>query len=453
MKKIFWIVFGGALVLPLFMVGQPQVVDQVVAIVGSQIILQSDVEKQYVQYMSQGSSSEEKMKCGIFDQMILQKLLLNQASIDSVTVSDDQVDEELNKRMRYFITQLGSEEKLEAYFHTTIRQLKDELREIIRDQMTVQTMQSKITHGITATPNDVRTYFEAIPADSIPYMDAELEVAHIARIPATSDAEKNKIKEQLEDYRAKVVAGGDFSVYAALYSDDKSTAKKGGELGFFARGSMVPEFEGAAYNLKPGEMSPVIETKFGFHLIQMIDRRGDQINVRHILLQPKISDADMLKSYRFLDSLSQKINAGMIGFSDAAQQFSDEKETRNNGGLIINPENNTTKLSPDKMDRMLFFQVDTMPLNRTSKPLLMQTQEGKSLYHIVMVKSRTQPHKANLKDDYQKIQEVVMQEKQAKALNDWVEKKRKTTFIQIQSDFGICKEELSHWTAVPEKGH
>jgi len=447
MKKSFRLLIAATLAFPLAGQAQPKVIDQVVAIVGSQIILQSDVEKQYVQYMSQGSLPEETVKCGVFDQMILQKLLLNQAMIDSVTVSDDQVTDELDKRMRYFVMQLGSEEKLEAYFHTTIRQLKDELRDIIRDQMTVQTMQSKITKDITATPNDVRTYFEAIPPDSIPYMDAEMEVAHIARIPATSESEKKKLREQLEDYKAKVQAGADFSVYAALYSDDKATAKKGGELGYFARGSMVPEFEGAAYNLKPGEMSPVIETKFGFHLIQMIDRRGDQINVRHILLQPKISDDDMLKSYRFLDSLSTKINAGEITFADAAQQFSDEKETRHNGGLIINTENNTTKLSPDKMDRMLFFQVDTMTLNRASRPMLMQTPEGKSLYHIVMVKSRTQPHKANLKDDYQKIQEVVHQEKQAKALNDWVEKKRKITFIQIQSDFGICKEALSHWTS------
>jgi peptidyl-prolyl cis-trans isomerase SurA len=306
-------------------------------------------------------------------------------------------------------------------------------------------MQSKITKDISATPNDVRTYFESIPKDSIPYIDAEMEVAHIVRIPSTSEEEKLRIKEQLEDYRKKVLDGGDFSVYAALYSDDKSTAKKGGDLGYFSRGTMVPEFEGAAYNLKPGEMSPIVETKFGYHLIQMIDRRGDQINVRHILLQPKISDEDLQKSYKLLDSLSDAINAGTISFNEAAQKFSDEKETRNNGGLLINAENNTTHLSPDKMDRMLFFQVDTMSLNRVSKPLLMQTAEGKTLYHLVMVKGRSAPHKANLKDDYQKIQEVVVQEKQAKALNDWVEKKRKTTYIQVLSDFGICKESLSHW--------
>ena len=435
-----------ACLLPLPSLAQEEVVDQVVAVVGGQIILRSDIEKKYQQFQQQGMTSDPQSRCFLFDQMIIEKLLINQAGIDSVTVSDGQVEDELNKRMRYYISQIGSEEKLEEYFHTTIGQLKEELHDIIRDQMTVQTMQSHIAKDISATPADVRSYFESIPPDSIPYMDAELEVGHILKTPSISDAEKQRIRSRLEEFRQKVLDGSDFSVYAALYSDDKSTAKKGGELGYFTRGSMVPEFEGAAFNLKPGEVSPVIETKFGFHIIQMIDRRGEQINVRHILLQPKISDDDLLASYRMLDSLSAAINNGSITFADAALKYSDDKDTRNNGGLLINAENNTTRMSPDKMDRMLFFQVDSMPIGRVSHPILMTTPEGKSMYHIVMVKTRTQPHRANLKDDYQKIQEVVLQEKQGKALNDWVEKTRKKTFIDILSDLGSCKETLQHWT-------
>ncbi|HNQ00140.1 MAG TPA: peptidylprolyl isomerase, partial [Bacteroidia bacterium] len=264
------------------------------------------------------------------------------------------------------------------------------------------------------------------------------------RNPPVSDAEKKEVRAKLEEFRTKILAGEDFAVYAALYSQDQGSAKKGGELGLFERGSMVPEFEAAAFRLKPGEVSPIIETKYGFHILQLIERRADQINVRHILLQPKTNDADLVKSVNFLDSLRNEINKGTITFEDAAQRFSDDEDTRNNGGLMLNPETNTTRLSPDKIDRMLFFQVDSMPLNRISAPLLMTTTDNKTAYRIVKVKSKTTPHKANLKDDYQKIQEVALQEKQNKTLSEWVDKKRKSTYFHINQEFAGC-EVLKHW--------
>ena len=419
-------------------------IDQVVATVGNQIILRSDIEKQYMQYLAQGGEAAEEARCGIFDQLILSKLMVNQAAIDSVDVPEAQVESELDRRMRFYVRQIGSEQKLEEYFKTTIRQLKVELRDMIRDQLLVQTMQGKITKDVTATPNDVREYFNSIPPDSLPYIDAELEVAQIVRRPPVSDAERKAVRSRLEEFRKKILAGEDFAVYAALYSQDPGSAKKGGELGFFERGTMVPEFEATAFNLKPGEISPIIETKFGFHVLQLVERRGDQINVRHILLVPKTGHDDLIKCVNTLDSIRQQINKGSITFEDAALKFSDDEDTRNNGGLMINPETNTTRLSPDKIDRLLFFQVDTLPTGRISPPLMMNNADGKTAYRIVMVKTRTKPHQANLRDDYQKIQEVALSEKQAKVLSDWVDKKRKSTYININPEFSSCQE-LQHW--------
>ncbi|MBK8586068.1 MAG: peptidylprolyl isomerase [Bacteroidetes bacterium] len=420
-------------------------VDKVVAIVGTKVILHSDIEKQYVQYVAQGGVETSDVRCTILDQLLLQKLMINQADIDSVTVADAQVEGELDRRMRYYIKQIGSEEKLEEYFHTSIRQLKSEFRDIIKEQLLVQTMQSRITKDVSASPSDARTYFESIPVDSLPYMDAEMEIAQIVKMPVVTPAEKLAVRNELEEYRKKILSGeGDFAVYAALYSKDPSSAKKGGELGFFERGTMVPEFEAAAFTLKPGEISPVIETKFGFHILQLIERRGDQINIRHILLQPTTDDAALAASVKQLDSLRTQIISGTITFEDAAQKFSSDDETKNNGGLLINPETNTTKLSPDKIDRLLFFQVDSMELGKVSAPLIMNTPDGKTAYRLVMLKSRTQPHKANLRDDYTKIQEVATSEKQNKVMSEWVAKKIKTTYIQFNDDSINCAQ-LDHW--------
>ncbi len=417
------------------------------ATVGSKIILKSDIEKQYIQYMAQGGSIEDvNAKCMIFDQLILQKLLLNQADLDSVTVSEPQVEGELDRRMRFYIRQIGSEEKLEEYFHTSIRELKDEFRDVIREQLTVQTMQQKITKDVSVSPNEVREYFNSIPPDSVPYIDAEMEIGQIVKVPEVSFEEKIAVKNQLEDYRKKILNGeSDFAVIAALYSQDPGSAKKGGELGLFERGTMVPEFETAAFNLKEGEISPVIETKFGFHILQLIERRGDQINIRHILLRPQYSEAQFLKCAKVLDSLSVEINKGTISFEKAALDFSSDESTKNNGGLMLNPETNTTRLSPDKVDRTLFFQVDTLPLNIASGALYMTTDEGRQAFRIVMVKSRTKPHKANLKDDYQKVQEVTLSEKQNRMLSEWVKNKQKTTNIQINKEYESC-ELLKHWS-------
>jgi len=435
------IILKGILLSLLFtgpMVKAQVVVDEVMAVVGSKIILHSDIEKQFVQYIAQGAEASTETRCLIFDQILLQKLMLNQAEIDSVTVSENQVDGELDRRMRFYINQIGSEEKLEEYFHTTIRELKAELRDMIREQLVVQSMQSTITKDVVATPSNVREFFESIHPDSLPYIDAELEVGQIVRKPPVSSEERRAVKMKLEEYRNKIMAGEDFAVYAALYSEDKSTAKKGGELGMFERGTMVPEFEAAAFNLRSGEVSPIIETKFGFHILQLIERRADQINVRHILLQPKTDEKDLYKSFTFLDSLRKQIDLGTISFEEAAQKFSDDEETKNNGGLLINPETGTSRLAPDKMDRLLFFQVDTMALNKVSLPLGMATSDGKQAYRLVMVKTRTAPHKANLKDDYQRIQEVALQTKQNLLLEEWVETKKTNTYIHFNNKFDDC---------------
>jgi peptidyl-prolyl cis-trans isomerase SurA len=427
---------------------QVQVVDRIVAVVGSKIVMKSDVENQYNQYLSQGNIANNNIKCRIVDQLMLNRLMLNQAVLDSVVVTDEQVESELDKKIRYFVSQIGSEKKLEEYFKKSIVEIKAEYKDLLKDQLLAQAMQSKITKDITATPSDVRAYYSRIPVDSLPNLNAEIEVSQITKKAPFSHAEIKAVKDKLEDIKARVAKGEDFGTMAVLYSEDPGSAKKSGDLGFVGRGELVPEFEAIAYSLKPNEISNIVETQFGYHIIQMIERRGNEINVRHILLKPKILNEDLLKAKASLDSIDDLIKSGKITFADAAQKYSDDAESKNNGGLMLNPQTGSSKFETDQMDPTLYFQIDKMKVGEMSAPLAFQTADGKQGFRLVLIKSKIDAHKANLKDDYQKIQTVALSEKQNNAINDWVEKKRVNTYIQINDEYKDC-EELKDWIANP----
>lgn len=418
-------------------VAQEMVVDQIVAKVGNYIILQSDVEAQYQQYKAQGFPATAETRCQIFEDLLFQKLLLNQAELDSVEVTETQVEGELDRRVRFFIEQIGSEKKLEEYYNKSILEIKAEFKTLIRDQLLVQTMQGKITEAIKATPSDVRNFFDKIPKDSLPLIGSEIEVAQIVKKPPVSPEEKRVAREKIEQLKLRIEKGEDFGTLAILYSEDPGSAKNGGELGFFGRGAMVPEFEAVAYKLKGKEVSEIVESPYGFHIIQLIERKGEQINARHILISPKINTADHLKAQQFLDSLVEKIQKDSISFENAALKYSDDEESKNNGGLMINQMNNSTKFEASQLDPSVFFVIDKLKVGEISKPALMQNGSSKA-YRILKLKSRTEPHRANLKDDYQKIQEMALQDMQDKAIEKWIRRKKQNIYIQIGPDFKNC---------------
>ena len=314
------------------------IVDGVVAIVGSKMILKSDIEKQYLEYRMQGNiqGTSTSVKCLIMENMLFQKLLLNQAEVDSIKVTDAMVENELDRRMRYFISQAGSPEKLEDYFQKTIVEIKNDMRDVIRENLLIREVQGKITKDMTITPSEVKAYFRKLPKDSIPEISSEIEIGIIVRQPSISEIEKQEVKDKLTNLKERVKKGDDFATLAILYSEDPGSSKKGGELGMFKRGDMRPEFEAAAFKLKPGEVSDIVETEDGFHIIQMIERRGEYVNVRHILLQPKVSALNLSKSKIFLDSISELIIQKKLTFADAVIRFSDDP-SKNNGGIDDQP--------------------------------------------------------------------------------------------------------------------
>ncbi len=424
--------------LPGILIAQPQSIDKIVAIVGDKAILLSEVESQAMQMEQQATAIDSNLRCNVLEDIIIQKLLLNQAEKDSVVVSDAQVDGELSKKIRYFVGQIGSIEKLEAYLGKSIVQIKDDFRERIRDQLVVQQMQGKIAGDVKVSPAEVKAYFESIPADSIPFIESEIQVAQILKKPPVNQAERERVRKELQDIRQKIIDGRSFASMAAFYSEDAVSAAKGGELGFVGRGDLVPEFEAAAFALKGKDISDIIETMYGFHIIQLIERRGETINVRHILISPKASASDLEFARIKLDSISEVIRLGRMSFEDAALKFSDDADTKNNGGLLINPGSGSTWFEVSQMDQSLFFVVDKMKIGELSDPVPVRIGEKKESYRIVSLKARTEPHRANLKQDYQRILLAAENEKKEKLVKDWIERKRQSFFIKIDPEFSDC---------------
>ena len=420
-----------------------KVIDQLAGVVGNKVILQSEVETQYQQFLAQGNYANEKIKCIILSQMLLNKLLLNQAILDSVEVTDAQVDEKIDRNMEYYIRQIGSKEKLEAFYGKTILELKEEYRPLVREQLQTQSMQQRVVKDVTASPVDVREFFNKIPHDSLPYINSEIEYGQIQKIIPIGTEEKNRVKEQLRKYRERIINGEDFAALAVLYSQDGSS-KNGGELGFHGRGELVPEFEAAAFRLKANEVSDIVETKFGYHLIQMIERRGEQINARHILLKPQVSQEDLRIAKAAMDSVYYQVKGGSIKFEEAAEKFSDDMDTRFNGGNVFNPETGNTRFESDQVDPAIFFQLEKLQPGEVSEPFITQTQEGNQVYKIYYLKTRTTPHRANLIDDYQRLQEIALEQKQNKELEDWISRKKNNIYIHIAPEFLEC-ENLKEW--------
>ncbi len=428
---------------------QPQLLDKVAAVVGKNPLLLSEIETNLLQ-QKERVELKENARCRVFEDLLFQKLLLSQADRDSIVVADGEVDNELNRRIQYYVGMLGSEEKFEAFYGKRISVFKDELRDDVRDQLMAQKMQQKITGDSKLTPSEVRAFFNTIPTDSLPIINSELEIAHIVKMPPVSDEAKAAAREQLEGLRKRVLEGESMSVLAALYTEDVASSKTGGYYEF-GRGQMVPEFEAVAFRLKPGEVSEIFSSPYGMHFIQLIARKGEMVQARHILMSPKISQLDIMKARERLDSIQKLIIDGVITFKDAALKYSDDKDTKQNSGLIVNPAAGSTKWEIEELgqtDQQIVFILDKMQVDEVTPVMQYVSPDAKQGWRIIQLKSRTDPHKANMKDDYTKLLNMATFEKQKKAIKEWIAKKSKTTYIKLDEEFSGCKLEYN-WTINP----
>ena len=438
------------LAMPMFSQSrQPQVIDKVVAVVGKNMVLQSDIENQYMQTRLQGdvAGSAKSMRCQILEELLLQKLMLNQAEMDSITVTDEQVEAELDSRIQYFVNRMGSQEKLEEYFNKSITEIKDEVRRAERENLLQRQVQSKIMEHVVVTPSEVKRFFRELPQDSIPMVSPEYEIVQIVKRPPVSLDEKLRVKDRLYQIRKRILEGESFSTLAVLYSEDPGTARNGGELGLTGKGVWASEFEAAAFNLRDGEISDVIETEFGFHIIQLIERRENMVNCRHILLTAKVPVEELEKARIELDSAAMLIRNGDMTFEEACKKFSDE-DSKSNGGYLTNPATGANRISVADLPELesyfpefknLSFVISRLEVGEVSNPVPMTTNENKDAFRLVMVKKKLDAHRANLKDDYNLIQGWALNRKQQQAIGKWVEEKAAKAFIRIDENFSDCE--------------
>lgn len=430
--------------LPTLAQDKKVVVDQVVAVVGNSAILRSDLHNQRRQLESQGIKFGPDALCDILDDMLYQKLLYNQAVLDSVEISAGQVEQVLERRLRFFIQQIGSREQLEAYYGKSIEALKDEFRPLIREQELSSMMEGIITKDVKVSPSEVRNFFRSLPQDSIPMVESEIEMSQIVKIPAVDPVEVADTKRRLNDFRDRILRGESFNTLAILYSEDPGSARRGGELGFHQRGDLYTEFEATAFTLRPGEVSDIVETPAGYHIIQLIERRGEQINARHILLKPKVSPLDLMKARTELDSIRAQIQRGAITFEEAALKHSDDPG-KINQGRMINPYTNTTRFRTEEIEPNLFFVIDKMELDQVSAPVGMMTDEGQQAFRIVKVTTRTEAHRANMETDYDFIQQLALNKKKMDRVNEWIKVRLARTYVYVHDDFKACKFNVN-WT-------
>jgi len=441
------------IILPLISSAQSDVViDQVVAVVGQNIILESDIENQYYQYRLQSGiiGGGTSVRCQMLENILFQKLLLNQAEIDSIVVQELQIEERMDQRLRYFISQMGSRERFEEYYGKSIEEFKEEFHDEIEDQIKVEQAQATVVLDVAVTPSEVKAFFRAIPEDSIPLVNSTVMIGEIVRTPPVSLDQKLAIKDRLRGLRERVLEGESFATLAILYSEDPGSAKKGGELGFYGRGELFKEFEAVAFKLEEGEISEIVETKAGFHILQLIERKGEYVNVRHILLKTKVSPIDLSLAKAYLDTVAGLIHSDSLSFEEAVREYSDA-DNKNSGGLLINPMMGTNSFEMSQLDPQVSFVIDKLQVGEISQPVIVELEDGKQAYRLLYLKKRTLPHRANMQEDYDLVQQWALEEKKGEAFQEWTAKKAKKTYIKINEKFKECDFEFDWFEAIEEK--
>ena len=453
MRKLTdWLLFfvlAVAVSLPVFADDDDNVIDEVVWVVGDEAIYKSEVEEQYRQMQYDGQRIDGDPYCVIPEQLAVQKLFLHQAKLDTITVPDATVFQQVEARINYLIANIGSKEKMEEYFKKPVTEIREELANIIRDQGTVQEVQRTLVKDVKITPAEVRRFYNQLPSDSIPYIPLQVEVQIITLNPKVPQQEIDNVKARLRDFSDQVNRGErDFSTLAVLYSEDRGTAMMGGEMGFVSKSNLVPEFADVAFNLNdPKKVSKIVETEYGYHIIQLIEKRGDRINVRHILLRPHVSEKDITDALERLDSLrTDLVDNKKFSFDEITQFVSQDKDTRNNKGLMANPQTGNPKFEMGQLPQDVAKVVADMQVGDISKPFVMTDErKNKEVVAIVKLKSRIEGHKANMSDDYQTLKAIVEEKKKTEILNEWLAKKQNETYIRIKDGWRNCEFKYDGW--------
>lgn len=414
-------------------------VDKIIAKVDNYIVLRSELEGAYQNYLAEGNPANEDARCNLLGRLVINKLMVAKAEIDSIVVSDDEVDQNTAQRFNYILQSSGSSPaELEKAYGKSLDEIRLELRDQIREQLLGTEMQKTITDGITVTPNEVKKFFSRIPADSLPYFDSDVEIGQIVRVAKVSPAQKEETKRKLLDLRSQLLAGANWVEMAKKYSEDPSASQNGGNMGRVGRGSMVAPYEAMAFKLKKGEISEPFESVFGFHIMQLIDRQGNEYTSQHILINAIPSEQDIKNSHNYLDSLRSRIVGDSIKFERAAKEYSDDQATKGKGGFFSDPAGGT-KISLKEIDPVIYFTIDTMKVGNISKPITYRTDDGKSAVRILYFKTKFPPHQANLKDDWNRIQLATLNQKKDKALDKWFQKAKGDVFINIEPAFKGCR--------------
>lgn len=418
--------------------GNAQIIERIVAVVEDNIVLKSDLDLQIVQAEEAGYYGTENLSCEVLNQLIIDKIFIVQAQRDSIIVTNDEVDSELGRRISYFISLFGSNEKLEEYYGKTIFDLKEEFRDDIYQQLLSDRMKSQVFSDLEVSPEEVFSFFDQIPKDSLPYFNAEVEIGQIVVFAEPTIIQKQAAQQKAEKIKEDILVGSDFGFQALLYSDDPGSATKDGDLGYVKRGELVPEFEAAAFRLEIGEISEVVESEFGFHIIQLLDRKGDRINARHILITPDIENQNVIDAEQEIREINYKLIGKDISYQQAVAQYSQDEQSQQNGGLLTNQETGNTFFEMSQLEGNVALALDGVIVGGYSEVLPYQSYDGKSGFRIIYLQSESPAHVADLLTDYSKIKAVAKQAKQSEEMEKWLSKKALNIYIRTAEEYEDC---------------